>query len=140
MSNGYVETKPLGAVLTEIKDDLKEFAQTRFDMLRQELGQKLAVWKAAVPMLAIALVLAWTGFLCFTFFLVAAVRTAFAGTGDWSWPIAAIIVAVLYFIVAGSIGWIMYRELMYTGMKPERTMEVLKQDQVWLQNEARQQS
>jgi uncharacterized membrane protein YqjE len=138
MSNGYVETKPLGAVLTEIKDDLKEFAQTRFEMLRQELGDKLKVWKAAIPMLAIALVFGWTGFLCLTFFLVAAIRTAFPG--DWSWAIASIIVAVLYFIVAGSIGWIMYRELSYTGMKPERTMEVLKQDQVWLQNEARQQS
>ena len=140
MSNGYVENRPLGAVLTEIKDDLKEFAQTRFDMLRQELGEKLKVWKAAIPMLAIALVLGWTGFLCLTFFLVAAIRTAFLSTGDWSWPIAAIIVAALYFIVAGSIGYIMYRELSYTGVKPERTMEVLKQDQVWLQNEARQQS
>ena len=139
MSNGYVENKPLGAVLTDIKDDLKEFAQTRFDMLRQELGEKLKVWKAAVPMLAIAMVLAWTGFLCLTFFLVAAIRTIFAGS-SWDWAIAAIIVAVLYFIVAGSIGYIMYRELAYTGMKPERTMQVLKQDQVWLQNEARQQS
>lgn len=138
MSNGHVENKPLGTVLNEIKDDLKDFAQTRFDMLRGELNEKIAVWKTSLPMMVIAVMLGWTGFLCLTFFLVAAIRTLFAG--DWGWAIAAIIVAVLYFIAGGTIAWLAYRELKYTGVKPERTMAVLKQDQVWLQNEARQQS
>ena len=139
MTNGYADNKSLGAVLHEIKDDLKEFAQTRFDMLRSELNEKLAVWKTSIPMLLIALVFAWTGFLCLTFFLVAAIRTLFAGSA-WDWAFAAIIVAGLYFIVGGTIAWLAYRELSYTGVKPERTLQVLKQDQVWLQNEARQQS
>jgi uncharacterized membrane protein YqjE len=140
---GYEKTtngngKPLAAVLHEIKDDLKDFLLTRYDMLRSELSEKLAVWKTSVPMLVIALMLAWSGFLAVTFAIIAAIRPLF--NTEYGWAFAALIVAVLYFIVAGVIAWLAYRELTYTGVAPTRTMQVLKQDQVWLQNEARQQS
>jgi uncharacterized membrane protein YqjE len=129
--------RPLGAVLHEIKDDLKEFLQTRYDMLASELREKIAVWKTSLPMIVIALLLGWSGFLAFTFAVVAALRPLF--DSEYGWAIAAGIVAVLYFIVAGVIAWLAYRELQYAGVAPTRTMQVLKQDQVWLQNEARQQ-
>ena len=41
-------------------------------------------------------------------------------------------------IVAGTIiGWMAYSEIASVGVAPTRTLEVLKQDQVWIQNEAR---
>jgi hypothetical protein len=40
-------------------------------------------------------------------------------------------------VVGGLVGWFAYRELKDTGVTPTRTLEVLKQDQVWIQNEAR---
>lgn len=129
--------KPLAVVLHEIKDDLKEFLQTRYDMLRGELSEKVAVWKTSLPMLVIALLLAWSGFLAITFAIIAALRPLFES--EYGWAIAAVIVAAVYLVVAGVIAWLAYRELTYTGVAPTRTMQVLKQDQVWLQNEARQQ-
>lgn len=140
MSNGrFAEvnpSKPLGAVLHEIKDDLKEFFETRYQMLAGELRDKVAVWKTSLPMLAIAAVLGVTAFLCITFAIIAALRPLFES--EYGWAIAAVIVAVLYLLVAGILAWLAYRELQYEGMAPKKTMEVLKQDQVWIQSEARQ--
>ena|SRR2546423_4293349 len=141
MSNGkFVDAnnKPLGAVLHEVKDDLKEFLETRYEMLAGEVREKVTVWKTSLPMLGIALVLGATAFLCITFAIIAALRPLF--DGDYAWAIAAVIVAAVYLVVAGTIAWLAYRELKYAGVTPRRTMEVLKQDQVWIQNEARQQS
>ena len=142
MTNGrFAEAnnnKPIGVVLHEIKDDLKEFLDTRYQMLAGELREKLGVWKTSLPMLAVAAVLGVTAFLCITFAIIAAIRPLFAS--DYGWAIAAVIVAVLYLAIAGTMAWLAYRELQYTGVAPTKTMEVLKQDQVWIQNEARQQS
>src|SRR5438309_2161405 len=141
MTNGrFAEAnnnKPLGVVLHEISDDLKAFVETRFEMLRGELSEKIGVWKTALPMLAIAAVLGVIATLCITFAIVAALRPLF--DTEYGWAIAALIVAVVYLAVAGTLAWLAYRELQYTGMAPTRTMQVLKQDQVWIQNEARQQ-
>ena len=142
MSNGrFAEVnhnKPLGAVLHEIKDDLKAFLETRYEMLASELREKVAVWKTTLPMLAIAAMLGGTAFLATTFAIIAALRPLFES--DYGWAIAAVIVAAVYLAVAGTIAWLAYREIQFAGVTPKRTMEVLKQDQVWLQNEARQQS
>ena len=135
VNNG--SAKSLAVVLHEIKDDLKEFLQTRYDLLRSELSEKLAVWKTSLPMVVGALMLAWSGFLALTFTFIALLRPLF--DNEYGWAIAAGIVAAVYFLVAGVIAWLAYRELTYTGVAPTRTMQVLKQDQVWLQNEARQQ-
>lgn len=138
MTNGNNNAKSIAVVLHEIKDDLKDFLQTRYEMLRSELSEKVSVWKTSLPMLLVALLLAWSGFLALTFAIVAALRPLF--DNPYGWAIAAVIVAALYFIVAGVIAWLAYREITYAGVAPTRTMQVLKQDQVWLQNEARQQS
>jgi hypothetical protein len=34
-------------------------------------------------------------------------------------------------------GWFAYAEIQATSLTPTRTLTVLKQDQVWIQNEAR---
>ena len=141
MSNGrFAEVnpnKPLGAVLHEIKDDLKAFLETRYEMLAGELREKLTVWKTTLPMVAIALMLGGTAFLAITFAIIAALRPLF--DSEYGWAIAAVIVSAVYLAVAGTLAWLAYREIQYAGVAPRRTMEVLKQDQVWIQNEARQQ-
>src|SRR3954462_2706642 len=141
MSNGrFAEVnpnKPLGTVLHEIKDDLKAFLETRYEMLTSEISEKISVMKTTLPMLALAAVLAVTAFLAITFAIIAALRPLFES--EYGWAIAAVIVAVVYLAVAGVLAWLAYREIQYAGVAPKRTMEVLKQDQVWIQNEARQQ-
>ena len=40
-------------------------------------------------------------------------------------------------VAGGVVGWFGYTEMREVGVAPKRTLEVLKQDQVWIENEAR---
>jgi hypothetical protein len=56
---------------------------------------------------------------------------------DFRWAIGAGAVFFLYAIIGGVVGWMGYREVSSEGLAPQRTLRVLKQDQIWIQNEAR---
>lgn len=127
--------RSLASLLQETRDDLKQFVQTRYEMLLIEVNEKLAAWKMFIPMLLAALVIAGAAFLTLTFAFVAALRPLFDQAHGWA--IAALIVGGAYSVMAAIIGWLGYREITAAGLRPERTLRVLKQDQVWLQNEAR---
>ena len=125
-------------VVNEVKDELKEFLQTRITMLKAEMGEKMRTIKTAMPMLATALVVLGTAFLLFTLCLVGLISVAFAGN-PFRWFLAFLIVAVLYSIMGGMAAVFGLKELRAQGLMPRKTINVLKQDQVWLQHEARTQ-
>ena len=132
------QPKSVGEVLHDIKDELKEFALTRYQMLQTEITEKLTSWKMAAPMLGVAIVLVLGGFLTLTFLLIAVIAEAVGG--EWAWTIGAASVTVVYLLGAGICGWLGYREVKDTGVVPEKTMRVLKQDQQWIQREATSQN
>ena len=123
--------RPLGAIISEIKGEITEFAQTRYQMLMAEMKEKISAWKSAVPLLVVALVFGGTAFLLLTGALVVIIAAAL-GIG-W----ALLVVGLGYLILGAAAGWIGYRELSTNSVTPERTLRVLKQDQVWLQSETR---
>lgn len=125
--------RSLAGVIYEAKDELKDFLDTRLQMLRSEMKQKFSVWRLALPMFLIAGLIGFVGFVLLSFALVAAIANAIG----WGW--AALAVGGFYCIVAGGIAMLAYSEITAEGMAPERTMRVLKQDKIWLQNEARTQ-
>jgi hypothetical protein len=127
--------KSLTRVLQEIKDELRDFATTRYEMLVAEIKGKLKAWKTSLPMLAVAAVLGLGGFLTITFGLVALAANLIGTSYAWVW--GALIVAVAYFILAGIFGLLGYSEIKAEGMKPSRTLEVLRQDQQWIKDETR---
>ena len=53
------------------------------------------------------------------------------------WPLAILIVGFGYLIIGALVAWLGYKEVTSQTMKPERTMQVLKQDQVWIEQEAK---
>jgi Putative Actinobacterial Holin-X, holin superfamily III len=53
----------------------------------------------------------------------------------WLW--ASLIVTGVYVILGAVAGYFAYAEIKATSLKPTRTLKVLQQDQVWIQNEAR---
>jgi uncharacterized membrane protein YqjE len=125
-------------VVNDIKLELQQFLCTRLAMFRSEMNEKMANIKMAAPVILVALLLVLTGWFLFTAFLVAAIAMAFSAIA-WNYAIACLIVCVLYLLVglvAGMFGW---RQIRERGLKPERTLRVLKQDQVWLQTEAKTQ-
>lgn len=130
------EERSLREVLHEIKDEVRNFVNTRYQMLAAEIREKLARIKTAVPLMAGGAVLALGAFFALTFGLIAAI-TALMPDNPWRWAIGAGAIFLLYAVVGGILGWMGYREVTTEGLAPQRTLRVLKQDQVWIQNEAR---
>lgn len=130
--------RSIGATVSEVKEEFKQFAETRIAMLQAEMKEKVAVIKASAPMLAIGAVMGGVAFLVLTGALICLIRMAF-GQSPWAWFYAFLIVGVVYAVFGGIAAFMGYQNLTKNGLTPERTIKVLKDDKVWLQNEARTQ-
>ena len=128
--------KSLGTVLTEAKEEVKEFIVTRLEILRSEIKEKVKTWKYSLPLLLLAGGLMLIGWMVLTFAFVALIRAWFLPS-DYAWVWGAAIVAAIYLIAGLAVGGFAYSELKSVGVAPKRTLEVLRQDQVWMETEAR---
>ncbi len=135
MANGE---RSVAGVLAEIKEEVKEFVQTRIEMLKSEMKDKISSWKTAVPLIAIGLVFAATAWFVLTAALISIIAEAFYPS-RFAYFFSFVIVGVVYALVGVISATFAMRELRQHGVMPERTVRVLKQDQVWIQTEARQQ-
>jgi len=126
-------------VVTELKSDARDFVSTRLQMLSQEMKEKVGVWKVAIPMLAAAALFGVVTFLALTFAFIAFFAGVFYGSA-YSWCYGALIVTAGYFLIAIGMFYLGRRELTQAGLAPKRTMRVLKEDQIWIQHEARSQA
>ena len=125
--------RTIAGVLNEFKEELKDFVDTRVQMLQSEMKQKLGMLRMVVPMLLAAALLGALGLLLLSIALVAAIATLIG----WGWSF--LVVGLLYLIVAGATAFMAVREMQEEGLAPTRTLKVLQQDRIWLQNEARSQ-
>jgi uncharacterized membrane protein YqjE len=132
------KNRSVGQIAAELKNDAMDFVSTRLQMLTQEMEEKLSIWKSALPILAIAAVMGVTAFLTLTFALVSLLAGIFQPS-QWAWVFGAAIVTAAYFIGAVGLFVLGRRELTQAGLVPTRTLRVLKEDQIWIQNEARSQ-
>ncbi len=124
----------LASILAEIREELKSLITTRIEMLKSELRETLAAVKAGVPMLATALVFLGTGYILFTLALVGLVSVAFVGN-PYRWFFSFLIVAFAWFVIGGLAGLLALRQFQAYGFFPKKTVEVLKADRAWIQNE-----
>jgi uncharacterized membrane protein YqjE len=137
----YSNEKSIPEVLRDVKYELSEFIRTRYELLVAELREKSAEWKRSLPLLAAAIVFGMGTFATLTFTLVslicAGIRYVSTGTAaTFAWPIAALIVCVLYGCVAAALATTALNALKKHSLAPERTLRVLRQDQQWIKNEA----
>src|SRR5438067_508877 len=135
MQNG---SKNLTDVVNEIKVEAKEFVSTRLQMFTMEMKEKFSAWKIGIPLLIGAAVCGLIAFIVLNYALIAVLAALFAPS-PYNWCFAGLIVGFFYLIVAGALYWIGMREIKAETLTPARTLRVLKQDQIWLQNEARSQ-
>ena len=132
MTNGRFENeRSLQGTLQDIKNEIKEFVQTRFEIFKKEMQDKISAYKSAVPLAAAGLLLLATAWLLITGAIVAAIALALG------WPLAFLITGFGYFLLGAILGWLAYKEVTSQSMRPERTLQVLKQDQVWMEQEAK---
>jgi len=127
----FENERSLQGMLQEIKNEIKDFVQTRFEILKQEMQDKLSTYKSAMPMALVGILFIATAWFLITGAIVAAIALALG------WPLALLIVGFAYLIAGLLAGWLAYKEVTSETMKPERTLQVLKQDQVWIEQEAK---
>lgn len=126
-----VNGKSLAAVVAELKNDVAQFIQTRYQMLIAEMKEKAKNLKFALLWILVTVLLAGVAFLLLTGAAVVLIAVA-VGVG-WS----LLIMGVAYLILAGISAWVVYGGLKSQGIAPARTLRVLQEDKVWLQNEAK---
>lgn len=131
-SNG----RPLGDVVAEIRDELKDFFQTRVQMFANEMREKVQHSKKAAIFGAVGAVLLATAYLFLNLALVGLIGVAFWGS-PYAWFLAFLIVGFFWLIVGGLLALLAARQ--FQGLAPNKTIEVLKEDKIWLQQEARSQ-
>jgi uncharacterized membrane protein YqjE len=128
--------RSFGAIVEEMKQELKEFVETRVAMLKNELREKLARWKIAVPLAGAGVVFLSTAYLLITLALVA-LAAVFIGDTPYRWFFALLGVGGLWAILGATSFYIAKREFEMNRLLPQKTIEVLKGDKQWLQNEVR---
>jgi hypothetical protein len=122
--------------VSEIRDELKEFIQTRLQMVKSELHETISAAKVWAPLAAAAVIFLGTAYLLLTIAIVALVSVAFV-TNPYRWFLSFLIVAVVWAITGVVFAYLAWIQLRAQGIFPKRTVEVLKADGIWLQNEVR---
>jgi len=136
LHNGVNGGRTVGSILSDTKEELKEFLETRIAMLKAELSDKVAMLKAAAPLAAVGILFLLMAFVLFSLGL-AGLIVAFLPENPYRWCIAFFAVAVLWGVVGGLCAYMAMREFQVKELMPKRTMQVLKEDKVWLQSEVR---
>ena len=133
-----VNERPLSETVSDAFNELKTFAETRVAMLRSEMREKVQQVKFAAPLLVVGALLGVSAWFLLTGALVAVISAAFGDT-IWAPFLGLVIVGVVYLIAAACAIWMGYGRLTEKGLMPERTIQILKEDKIFLQNEARTQ-
>jgi uncharacterized membrane protein YqjE len=128
----------LASLLAEIKDEIRDFLQTRFTMLKAELQEKSKNLKTAVILAVSGILLLTTAYMLLTLALVGLIMAAFPASA-YRWFFAFLAVGVFWSIFGAIAAYFAKRELELRGILPKRTIEVLKGDKAWVQTEVKNQ-
>ncbi|MFY9740861.1 MAG: phage holin family protein [Candidatus Sulfotelmatobacter sp.] len=136
MAEEVNQGRSLGSVLLEMKEEIKEFTETRFEMLKTELQEKLKIMKIAGPLIAIGVVLLGTAYILLTLALVG-LALAFLQGNPFRWFFAFLVVGFVWALLGAILTCSAVREFQSQGLMPKRTIAVLKGDKVWIQSEVK---
>lgn len=134
----YSHAPNLAYLLNEIMEELKESAQTRLQILKSELSEKAAKWKAGAILGAAGLLLLLTSFLLLNLALVGLVAVVFWGSA-YVWFLSFLIVGGLWVAIGSALALYAIRKFKSSSLIPAKSLRVLRQDVDWLENEARSQ-
>jgi uncharacterized membrane protein YqjE len=122
------------SLITELKNDLGAFLETRFQLLISELHEKSGSAKRTAIFGGLALFFAGLAFLLLTVTAVALVTVAFLGS-PFAFFWGFLIIGIFYLLLSGITGIVAYFAL--SGLAPEKTVKVLHDDKAWARAELR---
>lgn len=116
--------------LEELRDDLKAFIQTRYEILRAELSASVRKAKMPAVGFGVAAVFGFVGLLLLGFCASLAIGLAFgAFTNQVGLVWGFLIVGVCSVLVGAMAGAAAMAKLKSSELAPKRTMQILKRDQ-----------
>ena len=121
-------------LVSQFKNDIKHFIFTRVDLLTRELQEKTRVVKAAVPLGILSVLLLSMAYLLLTLALVSVIAEWFRPSA-YRWFFALILVGVAWTIAGSIAGMLAWHRLSEQGLLPRKTMEVLKADKMWMEED-----
>jgi cell division protein FtsW (lipid II flippase) len=128
--------RSLASLLLEMKEELKEFTETRAAMLKTELQEKLKIMKIAAPLALVGVVLLGTAYLLLTLALVG-LALAFLQGNPFRWFFAFLVVGFVWAVLGAIATYFAMREFQSGSLMPKRTIAVLKGDKLWIQSEVK---
>lgn len=134
----YNNGRTVADVLADMKEELREFVETRLAILKTEVQEKLRTLKIAFPLAVVGVVLLGTAYLLFTLAAVGLVA-AFLPESPYRWCLAFLTIAAMWTVLGGIAAYFAKREFAMNEMLPRKTIEVLKQDKLWIQAEVKTQ-
>lgn len=132
------ELRNISATLHEMKDEAARFVQTRLLLFKSEMQEKLPHLKVAAVLAVAGTLLLLTTWLLFSSALVAVAAVLFKDS-DYRWVFAFLSVGLLYALIGGIALYLAKREFAARSLVPERTIDILKGDKIWIQGEANSQ-
>ena len=136
--HSVVNGRTLAEVAADIKEEFKDFVQTRIQLFKAEAQQKLALLKIAALLAGVAVVLLATAYLLLTVGLAALIAAIFVNN-PYRWVFGFFGIALLWAIIGGIAAYFAKRQFALRGIAPTRTLTVLKNDKIWIQREAKNQ-
>jgi uncharacterized membrane protein YqjE len=136
MQSDAENSRSLAAIIADMKVELREFTETRLELLKTELQEKTKALKLAAPLAGLAGLFLVTAYLLFTAAAVGLIAAFFRGN-PYRWFFASGITAVLWAVLGGIAAYFVAREFKLKRLVPTKTMEVLKGDKMWIRSEAK---
>jgi uncharacterized membrane protein YqjE len=127
--------KSLADVLHDFKIETISFVTSRLDLFEAEMRQKAENWKSALPKIMIGAALLFTAWLLVTGAIVATVAMLLPNN-PWAYAISFAAVGIFYAIVGAILAVVGRNAFSKEGLKPEKTVHVLRDDRVWIESQA----
>lgn len=130
--------RSFGSILSDTKEEFKEFVETRIDLFKTEMRDRMKMVKLAAPSAVIGMVFLGTAYLMFTFAVVGGI-VGLLHNNLFRWCFGFLAVSILWGIVGAVALAAARRRFNAKELVPKRTLAVLKQDKAWIQTEVRTQ-
>jgi len=128
------QERSIATIVAEIKQEAKHFVQTRMALFKEEMQAKVTRMVSAMPLLASGVLLLGTAWLLLNVALVSFLATVLEPSRHS---------LVFSLLIVGFAWTVISLLLLYKGMRmanpaaliPEKTIEILKEDNLWLKKQ-----
>lgn len=123
----------IGDLFRQLANDSTTLIRQEVALAKTEVRENVKSAARDMTMIAVGGAIAAVGALVLTAFLV-----ILLGSLLGNYWLAALIVGLVYVLVGGGLAWSNLKKLQQAELKPEHTIDSLKEDKEWIQHEIRE--